>query len=188
MSSLSRFSREIGNGINLNTKSSEISEENKKHNDVKMISKKKKRSLHGVALGFGDQNVRNSAPSLEIKDDDMGRVAQIKPQLKNVQTSLGGKISILGEIQEEGQNDRSFDQIQTYKNQAKSSHIQDHKLSNRMSQYLSQDQDDQYGSEEESDESDDDSHTDSDENEESYYQESNNQRGKVMKDAYMINP
>ena len=48
MSSLSRFSKEIGHGVNFNTRSSEISEENRNPNDIKMISKKKKRALQGI--------------------------------------------------------------------------------------------------------------------------------------------
>ena len=53
MSSLSRFSKEIGHGVNFISRSSDISEENKNPKEAKAISKKKKKTLHGVALGFG---------------------------------------------------------------------------------------------------------------------------------------
>ena len=70
---------------------------------AKVTKKKKKisKNRHGYALGFGSSNIRKSAPSLEVRDDDISRVIPPNSNLKNVQTSAGGKLLILGEIQEE---------------------------------------------------------------------------------------
>ena len=76
---------------------------------IKLLKKKKKKKPnYGYSLGFGSLSKNmNSAPSLEIRDESIGGGMPVQPALKNMQTAGGAQILVLGEIQEEGQNERS---------------------------------------------------------------------------------
>ena len=69
--------------------------------------KRKNKHFAGIALGFGAASIRNSAPSLEIKEDDLNGGGRLIGN--NIQSQVGNNFNILGEIKEEVAVDRSYD-------------------------------------------------------------------------------